>query len=66
MITKRDDKLKLVNKMKLEINIPRISILEVELIINKRLFYDGVINEKQYYEVSKIIYEKINQLKNKN
>ena len=47
-----------------ELNIPHISILEVELIINKQLFDEGVINEKQYYEVSKIIYEKIHQLKN--
>lgn len=46
-----------------KINIPKISILEVELIINKQLLDDGVISENQYYEVCKIIYEKLNQLK---
>ena len=45
------------------INIPRISVLEVELIINNQLLEDGVISETQYHEVCKIIYEKINQLK---
>ena len=44
-------------------NIPRISVLEVELIINNQLLEDGVISETQYYEVCKIIYEKINQIK---
>ncbi len=46
-----------------EVNIPKISILEVELIINNQLLEDGVISENQYYEVCKIIYEKLNQLK---
>lgn len=49
-----------------KINIPKISILEVELIINKQLLDDGVISENQYYEVCKIIYEKLNQLKSQN
>lgn len=47
-----------------EVNIPKTSILEVELIINNQLLEDGVISENQYYEVCKIIYEKLNQLKN--
>lgn len=44
-------------------DIPRISVLEVELIINNQMLEDGVISETQYHEVCKIIYEKINQLK---
>ncbi len=47
----------------LNVNAHRVSILEVELIINKQLLEDGVISENQYYEVCKIIYEKLNQLK---
>lgn len=47
-----------------KINIPRISVLEVELIINNQLLEKGIISEMQYHEVCKIIYEKINQLKN--
>ncbi len=47
------------------VNIPRVSVLEVELIINNKLFEDGVISKTQYQEVCKIIYEKINQLKEK-
>ena len=47
-----------------KINIPRISVLEVELIINNQLLEKGIISEAQYHEVCKIIYEKINQLKN--
>lgn len=47
------------------VNIPKISVLEVELIINNQLFEDGTISETQYHEVCKIIYEKINQLKEK-
>ena len=39
---------------------PRIAILEYELIINKKLYDQGVITEQQYDEVCKIIYEKIN------
>lgn len=46
-----------------KVNIPRISVLEVELIINNQLFENGIISETQYHEVCKIIYEKINQLK---
>lgn len=46
-----------------KINIPRISVLEVELIMNKGLLENGLISEVQYHEVCKIIYEKINQLK---
>jgi len=46
-----------------QVNIPRISVLEVQLIINNQLLEDGVISETQYHEVCKIIYEKINQLK---
>ncbi len=46
-----------------QINVPKISVLEVELIINNELLEDGVISETQYQEVCKIIYEKINQLK---
>ena len=47
----------------LNVNAHRVSILEVELIINKQLLEDGVISGNQYYEVCKIIYEKLNQLK---
>lgn len=47
------------------VNIPRVSVLEVELIINNQLLEDGIISETQYHEVCKIIYEKINQLKGK-
>lgn len=47
-----------------KINIPRISVLEVELIINNQLLEKGIISEMQHQEVCKIIYEKINQLKN--
>ncbi len=39
---------------------PRITILEYELIINKKLFVQGIITEQQYDEVCKTIYEKIN------
>ena len=46
-----------------QVSIPKISVLEVELIINNQLLEDGVISETQYHEVCKIIYEKINQLK---
>ena len=45
------------------VNIHKISILEVELIINNQLLEDGIISENQYYEFCKIIYEKLNQLK---
>ena len=40
---------------------PRITILEYELIINKKLYDEGVITEGQYDEVCKIIYDKINR-----
>lgn len=40
-------------------NTPRITILEYELIINKKLYDQGAITEQQYEEVCKIIYEKI-------
>ena len=40
---------------------PRITILEYELIINKKLYDKGIITEGQYYDVCKIIYEKINR-----
>lgn len=69
MMVKKTNNTKKTKEIKFEANkisIPQISILEVELIINKQLFDDGVINEIQYYEISKIIYEKISQLKNKN
>ena len=33
---------------------PRITILEYELIINKKLYDQGVITEQQYDEVCKI------------
>lgn len=52
----------MINK---EINIPKISILETELIINNNLYKEGIISEIQYAEVNKIIYDKINKLKNK-
>lgn len=39
---------------------PRITILEYELIINKKLYNQGIITEHQYNDVCKIIYEKIN------
>ncbi len=42
------------------VKTPKITILEYELIINKKLYDKGVITEKQYDEVCKIIYEKIN------
>lgn len=67
MMVKKTNNTQKTKEIKFEANkisIPQISILEVELIINKQLFDDGVINEIQYYEISKIIYEKINQLKN--
>ena len=38
---------------------PRITILEYELIINKKLYDKGIITEQQYEEVCKVIYEKI-------
>lgn len=38
---------------------PRITILEYELIINKKLCDKGIITEQQYEEVCKVIYEKI-------
>lgn len=47
------------------VNIPKISILEVELIINNKLLEDGVISENQHYEFCKIIYEKLSQLKSR-
>ena len=40
---------------------PRIAVLEYELIINKKLYDQGVITEEQYDDVCKIIYEKINR-----
>lgn len=40
---------------------PRITIFEYELIINKKLYDQGIITEWQYDEVCKVIYEKINQ-----
>ena len=40
---------------------PRITILEYELVINRKLYDQGVITEQQYDEVCKIIYEKINR-----
>ncbi len=39
---------------------PRITTLEYELIINKKLYNQGIITEQQYNEVCKIIYDKIN------
>ena len=39
---------------------PRITILEYELIINKKLYDQGVITEGQYDEGCKIIYGKFN------
>lgn len=39
----------------------KVAILEYELIINKKLYDQGVITEQQYDEVCKIIYEKINR-----
>lgn len=64
MMVKKTNNTQKTKEIKFEANkisIPQISILKVELIINKQLFDDGVINEIQYYEISKIIYEKINQ-----
>lgn len=43
---------------------PRISILEYELIINKKLYDQGIITEQQYSKVCKIIYEKISYCSN--
>ena len=48
------------------INTPRITILEYELIVNKKLFDIAAITEQQYNEVNNIIYEKINRCKQKN
>ncbi len=45
--------------------IPRTAVLEYELIINKKLYHQGVITEQQYDEVCKIIYEKINHCRKK-
>ena len=45
--------------------VPRITILEYELIINKKLYDQSVITEQQYDEVCKIIYEKISHYSNK-
>lgn len=44
----------------------QITKLEYELIINKKLLIQKVITEKQYYEVEKIIREKIKNYKKKN
>lgn len=38
---------------------PKVAILEYELIINKKLYNQGIITEQQYNDVCKIIYEKI-------
>ena len=38
---------------------PKITVLEYELIINKKLYDQGIITEQQYNDVCKIIYEKI-------
>jgi hypothetical protein len=46
-------------------NAPRITVLEYELIINKKLFEQGTIGEKQYNEVCKIIYDKISHCNKK-
>lgn len=45
---------------------PKITILEYELIINKKLYDQGVITERQYDEVCKTIYEKIKHCSNQN
>lgn len=44
---------------------PRKTILEYELIINEKLYIQGVITEQQYNEVCKIIYEKIGRCNEK-
>lgn len=49
----------------MEINVLRNSVLDIELIINNRLYEEGIISKIQYEEVCKIIYDKINKLKNK-
>ncbi len=41
------------------IKTPRITALEYELIINKKLYDKGIITEQQYEEVCKMIYKKI-------
>lgn len=41
------------------IKTPRITVLEYELIINKKLYDKGFITEQQYEEVCKMIYKKI-------
>lgn len=50
---------------KLDINVPKIAVLEVELMINKYLFEKKIINRMQYEEVNKVIYEKINQIRSR-
>lgn len=39
--------------------IPRVTILEYELIINQKLYDQGIITEQQYNDVYKIISDKI-------
>ena len=43
------------------INTPKITIFEYELIINQKLYDKGIISEKQYHDVCKIINKKISQ-----
>lgn len=50
---------------KLDIHVPKIAVLEVELMINKHLFEKKIINRMQYEEVNKVIYEKINQVRSR-
>lgn len=45
----------------LVINTPKITIFEYELIINQKLYDKGIISEKQYHDVCKIINKKISQ-----
>lgn len=43
------------------VGIPKNVIFEYELIINKKLYDGKVINERQYDEICKTLYEKISR-----
>lgn len=52
----------MINK---NIEVPMISFLEVELIINDRLLENSIISIEQHQEVAKIIYQKISRINNR-
>lgn len=47
------------------LSVPIITILEYELIINKKLLENSVITKKQYDEVCNIIFKKISSISKK-